>query len=628
MMLPAGVIAPCFGTIVLLLSMARSDATGGSTCYQILQVSTEGGMDIADNKNKTNCGISANCLLLKSASIFRIPGLPDAVSEMTYGDCMPAAQCAQLDCKVFLSRFLQTAPYDVEIINCTASCCQGDLCNSDQDESEEEEEDVDETKDGESETVDITSKAPILTTTTPFSCGFTANVTKNLQYFTSPNYPENYPNNIVCPWVFHAPPGYRISLRFLDIQTESCCDTIKISDEEGSTSIFVPKPPDNSFVTKTNVLSMWFETNRDTTFRGFKVSYTIDGARLPSDTNDICLVEDELFLSAGETRYLQSPNYPSDYPSDKYCTVTIVAPPGYFLNITFEDSKLQDFWDYIKVTNADEQVPELNPTRFDNALNGSTVYQSPGRRISVRFVSDNGVVVEKGFRLVYTAVPEESRPPPEPDTRSPRTISVCSRRPVYASQLIASISVSDVIKSPSGWPSWDSKYSGNLDCTVTIVAPHGHVISISIEKMQTETCCDKLTITNTDPKVTEEFSRRYSGFILVGLPQVFTTPGRSVSVHFVTDDIIEYDGFRFSYRAIPDPKLETTPEPTTTVPETTQPTTTTTTTTPTTQDTTAVSTTTAGTRLPNDTNDICMVEGELQVDVGKKTISPITQLPI
>ncbi|CAK8673612.1 unnamed protein product [Clavelina lepadiformis] len=83
--------------------------------------------------------------------------------------------------------------------------------------------------------------------------------------------------------------------------------------------------------------------------------------------------------------------------------------------------------------------------------------------------------------------------------------------------------------------------------------------------MGTETCCDFLTITNNDPKVTEKFSRRYSGFILVGLPQVFTTPGRSISVRFTSDDGIEYRGFRFSYRAIPDPQLETTLAPTTTV---------------------------------------------------------------
>ena len=58
-----------------------------------------------------------------------------------------------------------------------------------------------------------------------------------------------------------------------------------------------------------------------------------------------------------------------------------------------------------QVKNEDSEVPELNPTRFGNTLNGSTVYHSPGRKLSARFVSDNGVV-KKGFKLVYTAVPE------------------------------------------------------------------------------------------------------------------------------------------------------------------------------------------------------------------------------
>ncbi|XP_076821762.1 CUB and sushi domain-containing protein 1-like isoform X3 [Clavelina lepadiformis] len=575
-------------------AMTAAESKDGSTCLQILQASSGQGLSFVDERNETNCFLQTDCLLVKASVKINLPspGLQEVPWTMTYGGCAAFGQCNQLDCKGLLSQALQSVPYDAEIVDCKAACCEGDLCNGDESILEDGGSSTIETPTpaGESETNNTISKAAT-TTTNPFSCGFTANVTDELQYFTSPYYPGNYPDNIRCAWIFYAPVGYQVRVNFLDIQIESCCDNIEISDEEGAVLIFVPGSADNTFIARANVLHIWFDTNRDTTFRGFNASYTIEGARLPSDTNDICLVEDELFLSAGETRYLQSPNYPSDYPLNKDCTVTIVAPPGYFLNITFEDSELQDFWDYVQVKNEDSEVPELNPTRFGNTLNGSTVYHSPGRKLSARFVSDNGVV-KKGFKLVYTAVPEELRPPPVPDTRSTRTISVCSRRPVYAPQLIASISVSDVIKSPSGWASWISKYSGNLDCTVTIVAPHGHVLSISIEMMQTETCCDKLTITNTDPKVTEEFSRRYSGFILVGLPQVFTTPGRSVSVRFVTDDIIEYDGFRFSYRAIPDPKLQTTLAPTTTVPETTQPTTTTTTTTPTTQATTTVATTT------------------------------------
>ena len=51
---------------------------------------------------------------------------------------MPPEQCAQLDCKAMLEGQLQNIAEEVDIWNCTVSCCQGDLCNNDVDQTEEE----------------------------------------------------------------------------------------------------------------------------------------------------------------------------------------------------------------------------------------------------------------------------------------------------------------------------------------------------------------------------------------------------------------------------------------------------------------------------------------------------------
>ncbi|CAK8673613.1 unnamed protein product [Clavelina lepadiformis] len=138
-MILAGRFVRCLGVIVLLMSMARSDAADVSTCYQILQVSNHGGILIGDDISEAICFVQANCVLITSITVIRSPGLPDATWEITYGGCMPAAQCGELDCKALLSKSLQYTPFEVEIKNCTSSCCQEDLCNENNLDNEEEE---------------------------------------------------------------------------------------------------------------------------------------------------------------------------------------------------------------------------------------------------------------------------------------------------------------------------------------------------------------------------------------------------------------------------------------------------------------------------------------------------------
>ncbi|XP_076821768.1 uncharacterized protein LOC143468437 isoform X4 [Clavelina lepadiformis] len=138
-MILAGRFVRCLGVIVLLMSMARSDAADVSTCYQILQVSNHGGILIGDDISEAICFVQANCVLITSITVIRSPGLSDATWEITYGGCMPAAQCGELDCKALLSKSLQYTPFEVEIKNCTSSCCQEDLCNENNLDNEEEE---------------------------------------------------------------------------------------------------------------------------------------------------------------------------------------------------------------------------------------------------------------------------------------------------------------------------------------------------------------------------------------------------------------------------------------------------------------------------------------------------------
>ena len=45
-------------------------------------------------------------------------------------------------------------------------------------------------------------------------------VTEYVEYITSPNYPEDYPENLDCVWVLYAPEGKQIHVRVLDAEIE------------------------------------------------------------------------------------------------------------------------------------------------------------------------------------------------------------------------------------------------------------------------------------------------------------------------------------------------------------------------------------------------------------------------
>jgi len=59
-------------------------------------------------------------------------------------------------------------------------------------------------------------------------CGFNSIATENPQPFTSPGYPDDYPNFAYCAWEFEAPPGFLIQLNFINFHTDERGDNVKV----------------------------------------------------------------------------------------------------------------------------------------------------------------------------------------------------------------------------------------------------------------------------------------------------------------------------------------------------------------------------------------------------------------
>ena len=104
---------------------------------------------------------------------------------------------------------------------------------------------------------------------------------------------------------------------------------------------------------------------------------------------------------------VNSPNYPSNYPSGVDCGTLIVAPSGQIVRLTILDFQLEpDFnadcssnWDTLSIYDADAIDEEALIGVFcGNTING--YFESTGSRMYVVFKSD-GTVTRRGYQASF-----------------------------------------------------------------------------------------------------------------------------------------------------------------------------------------------------------------------------------
>ncbi|XP_053929260.1 CUB domain-containing protein 2 isoform X1 [Cuculus canorus] len=103
--------------------------------------------------------------------------------------------------------------------------------------------------------------------------------------FSSPRYPNFYPNNLKCQWTIQLPPGYRVKVFFLDMELEGrssltgSCDYDHLAAFDGNTengSLLGQWCGRDSLVPVTshsNQLLLVLHTDRNIAKRGFSIAY-------------------------------------------------------------------------------------------------------------------------------------------------------------------------------------------------------------------------------------------------------------------------------------------------------------------------------------------------------------------
>ena len=87
---------------------------------------------------------------------------------------------------------------------------------------------------------------------------------------TSPNYPEDYPNNLDLFHEIQVPEGNTIWLRFTELTLEPFADKIRVTDRDGTS---LGDNFNGLLVSRTNTVEIHFHTDSSTTKRGWRLEW-------------------------------------------------------------------------------------------------------------------------------------------------------------------------------------------------------------------------------------------------------------------------------------------------------------------------------------------------------------------
>ncbi|KAG1661332.1 Cubilin [Nymphon striatum] len=374
-------------------------------------------------------------------------------------------------------------------------------------------------------------------------CGGT--LTKTRGSLSSPNFPDQYPNGLLCDWLIRIHPEEKIELTFtkFDIEDHSSC---KFDYVEAKMTVNNHELPwysmvDHVLLNGTTVFDRggpWCLTM--VTYHGRPWSNTVvrDGANensrslgrhcgntIPSPVHSngntlwVRFRADDSIIGNGfkanyitkcggvyqdSTGVLKSPYYPATYPNNKRCIYIISC------QIEFSDNCNSD---YVRANDTSGAVIG----RYCGATI-PPVLTSSGREISVEFRADESQVFE-GFSAAYSFV---------------NGSSLCGAN--YFTD-------SGVIKSPN-FPNY---YPHHRNCIWNIKVKEGHQIMLNVTDFHLEnnTDCkyDFLEIRNGD-SVFAPLIGKYCG---VDIPKLIPSHTNVLRIQFKTDTNQAAPGFRIYY---------------------------------------------------------------------------------
>ncbi|XP_075718053.1 CUB and sushi domain-containing protein 1 [Rhinoderma darwinii] len=285
-----------------------------------------------------------------------------------------------------------------------------------------------------------------------FSCFF--NFTTPSGIILSPNYPDEYGNNMNCVWLIISEPGSRIHLIFNDFDVEPQFDYVAVKDEGiadlPALGTFSGNEVPSQIASNSHIVRLEFQSDHSTTGRGFNITYTtfgqnechdpgipINGKRfgdrfllgssvtfhcdegfikLQGSESITCNIQDgnvvwsstvprceapcggHLTLSNG---VIFPPGWPGYYKDSLNCEWVIEADTGHSVKVTFERFQTEVNYDILEVrdgpANSSPLIGEYHGTQAPQFL------ISTGNYMYLLFTTDNSRS-NVGFLIRYESV--------------------------------------------------------------------------------------------------------------------------------------------------------------------------------------------------------------------------------
>ncbi|XP_071475764.1 cubilin [Marmota flaviventris] len=332
--------------------------------------------------------------------------------------------------------------------------------------------------------------------------------------FSSPGYPDRYPPNKECLWYISTAPGSSIQLTIhdFDVEYHATC-SYDILEVYGGPDFYSPRLTQLCYqrssvnpmqVSSTgNALAIRFKTDSSINGRGFNASWQ----EVPGGCGGIFQAPN------GE---IHSPNYPNHYRSNTECSWVIQVEKNHRVLLNFTDFDLEPpdscILTYDGVSSASSRL-----ARVCGRQQPTNPVTSSGNSLFVRFQSGPSRQ-SRGFRAQFR--------------------QECGGRILTDSF--------DTISSPL----FPAKYPNNQNCSWIIQAqpPFNHItLSFTHFGLESSTRCthDFLEVLDGD-YYDAPLRGRYCG---TSMPHPITSFSSALTLRFVSDSGLNFDGFHATYAA-------------------------------------------------------------------------------
>nr|XP_026689840.1 deleted in malignant brain tumors 1 protein-like isoform X3 [Ciona intestinalis]XP_026689845.1 deleted in malignant brain tumors 1 protein-like isoform X4 [Ciona intestinalis] len=349
-------------------------------------------------------------------------------------------------------------------------------------------------------------------------------------YIYTPNYPGNYYNELSCSWQVRIPSTYYVvKLTVQAFQLEPNYDYLYVYDGSSSSYAQLASWTGNhtqgeALYSSSRDMFLQLYTDHSVTHQGFQLYFT---NTYPQPGANIQACNGGEFLNSYSGSFT-SPNYPSYYNNDLYCTWHIQMPSySYAVNLTITDLQLQ-YSDYLYIYDGPSiSYPLL--TYLTGSYYYPLMYYSTGRDMYVR-LSTSSSGQDNGFQAFYTYTY-----PQQPAT----TAAITTDQACNGGEYI--YAYSGHIYSPN----YPGNYYDYLDCSWQITIPYYYyVVKLTISDFNLENNYDYL-------KVYDGSSDNYALLTMwtgnVNSGEKVYSSSYHMFLQFHTDSSVSSNGFSLSF---------------------------------------------------------------------------------